>query len=109
LTDFCRSYLGLASRVLTLLGVSSDKLGDTTVGFPKGGETFASYGRAFAFLDTAETGLKAHNKEFLVDAITAKHGHVVNTGAQSFNCQWCGTKSFGGGEYLYVAFEYLCT
>ncbi|KAJ7304825.1 hypothetical protein DFH08DRAFT_825185 [Mycena albidolilacea] len=86
----------------TLLGISSDKLGDTAVGFPKGGETFASYGRAFTFLDIAETELRAHNKEFLVDTITAKHGHVLNTGAQSFNCHGYGTKSFGGGEYLEV-------
>ncbi|KAJ7742767.1 hypothetical protein B0H14DRAFT_3167666 [Mycena olivaceomarginata] len=98
-----------AQTIATLLDLNPEKLGATAVGFPKGGETCASCGRTFTFLDIAETGLKAHSKEFLVDAITAKNGHVVNTGAQPFNCHGCGTKSFGGGEYLYVAFGYLCT
>jgi hypothetical protein len=98
-----------AQTLATLLDLTPEKLGATAVGFPKGGETCASCGRTFTFLDIAETGLKAHSKEFLVDAITAKNGHVVNTGAQPFNCHGCGTKSFGGGEYLYVAFGYLCT
>ncbi|KAJ7810712.1 hypothetical protein B0H14DRAFT_3480384 [Mycena olivaceomarginata] len=87
-----------AQTLATLLDLTPEKLGAT-----------ALRARTFTFLDIAETGLKAHSKEFLVDAITAKHGHVVNTGAQPFNCHGCGIKSFGGGEYLYVAFGYLCT
>ncbi|KAF7359811.1 hypothetical protein MVEN_00706300 [Mycena venus] len=95
-------------KLADLLGVSTATVGETAVGFPKGGETCASCGRAFTFLDITETALKAHSKEFLVDAITGKHGYIVNPGSQPFNCHSCGAKSFGGGEYFYVAFGYLC-
>ncbi|KAJ7474998.1 hypothetical protein FB451DRAFT_278803 [Mycena latifolia] len=90
-----------------LLGVSPGTLGgETAVGFPKGGEVCSNCGRAFSFLDVAETALKVHSKEFLVDAITGKHGYIVNSDAQPFNCRSCGTKY--GGVYVYLGWLYMC-
>ncbi|KAJ7616944.1 hypothetical protein DFH06DRAFT_1145273 [Mycena polygramma] len=66
-------------KLADLFGLSTDAIGETAVGFPNGGETCGSCGRAFTFLDVAETGLKSHSKEFLVDALTGKHGYIVNS------------------------------
>ncbi|KAJ6465824.1 hypothetical protein C8R45DRAFT_1079798 [Mycena sanguinolenta] len=91
-----------------LLGVSADTVGPTAVGFPKGDETCTNCARAFTFLDVAETGLKvAHSKEFMVGAITGKHGYLVNTGSQPFSCHKCGTENRRGG-YCYVCPGYEC-
>ncbi|KAF8146568.1 hypothetical protein K438DRAFT_1780769 [Mycena galopus ATCC 62051] len=90
-----------------LLGVSADTVGPTAVGFPKGSETCANCSRTFTFLDVAETGLKvAHSKEFMVGVMTGKHGYLVNTGSQPFNCHNCGTKTGKGG--LYCCITYTC-
>ncbi|KAF7362707.1 hypothetical protein MVEN_00620000 [Mycena venus] len=75
-----------------LLGVSPGTLGGTAVGFPKGEEACRHCGRAFSFLDVAETGLRAHSKEFLVDVMTGKYGYIVNPASQPFNCHKCGKK-----------------
>ncbi|KAJ7485349.1 hypothetical protein FB451DRAFT_54098 [Mycena latifolia] len=91
-----------------LLGVSPGTLGETVAAFSKGGEACDQCGRAFSFLDIAETGLKAHSKEFLVDVMTGKHGYIVNSGAQPFNCHNCGTKSGGKEDYFYFLMFYLC-
>ncbi|KAJ7323199.1 hypothetical protein DFH08DRAFT_817778 [Mycena albidolilacea] len=92
-----------------LLGVSPETLGGTAAGFAKGGEACSHCGRALSFLDIAETGLQAHSKEFLVDVITGKHGYIVNSGHQPFNCHECGSKppqkpvAYATGKYVYLS------
>ncbi|KAJ6603226.1 hypothetical protein DFH09DRAFT_1068400 [Mycena vulgaris] len=96
-------------KLAELLGVSAATVGKTSAGFQKGHEACGNCGRAFSFLDIAETGLKVHTKEFLVDAITGKHGYIVNSNPQPFNCHSCGTKWGGGENYFYIGNGYACS
>ncbi|KAJ7485354.1 hypothetical protein FB451DRAFT_1168628 [Mycena latifolia] len=95
-------------NLANLLGLSPGTVGGTAAAFAKGGETCGHCGRAFTFLDIAETGLKAHSKEFLVDVMTGKHGYIVNSGTQPFNCHNCGTKSTIGLRF-YITGWYFWT
>ncbi|KAJ7485352.1 hypothetical protein FB451DRAFT_1168626 [Mycena latifolia] len=97
-----------AQVLANLLGMSPGTLGETAAAFPKGGEACGHCGRAFSFLDIAESGIKVHSKEFLVDVLSGKHGYIVNSGTQlAFNCHNCGTKSGGKEGYIYITRDYL--
>ncbi|KAJ7656124.1 hypothetical protein DFH06DRAFT_1132603 [Mycena polygramma] len=86
----------------SLLGVPPEKLGETSAD-PGEGENAGACGqcgRAFSFLDVAATGVHAHGKEFIVDILTGKHGHILNpAGRQAFNCHGCGTKAPRTAQY----------
>ncbi|KAF8206734.1 hypothetical protein K438DRAFT_1963048 [Mycena galopus ATCC 62051] len=89
-----------------LLGLSPGTLGVSAVGFPKGKEACRHCGRAFSFLDIAETGLQAHSKEFLVGVLTGKYGYIVNPSPKSFNCHKCGKECLDPGGHDIV--KYVC-
>ncbi|KAJ7508299.1 hypothetical protein B0H11DRAFT_2184805 [Mycena galericulata] len=88
--------------LVKLLGVSEETLGGIVAGFPKGEEVCRHCGRAFSFLDIAETGLQTHSKDFLVDVMTGKYGYIVNPASQAFNCHTCGKKCDGPGIYAFA-------
>ncbi|KAF8144363.1 hypothetical protein K438DRAFT_1782921 [Mycena galopus ATCC 62051] len=97
-----------------LLGMASDAVGGSAIGFRNGvepgvkPETCGSCGRAFSFLDVAASGLKAHTKEFMMDVMTGKHGHVVNHGTQPIHCYNCGTELTRQPPPSYVFDPWYC-
>ncbi|KAJ7021543.1 hypothetical protein C8F04DRAFT_1195306 [Mycena alexandri] len=87
----------------TLVGVPAGTLGESAAIFTEEGKVCSNCGRAFTFLDIAETGLNVHSKEFLRDVLTGKHGHILNSGSQTINCHNCGTKGAASGLFAYFS------
>ncbi|KAJ6465804.1 hypothetical protein C8R45DRAFT_1022439 [Mycena sanguinolenta] len=84
------------NNLARLLGVPANTVGSPAAGFPNGNGTCTNCDRAFTFLDIAATALKVHSREFLVGVMTGRHGYLVGTGSQPFNCYECPTRRVEG-------------
>lgn len=97
-----------AEMIEELLGMSPGELGDSMVKLVKGCENCKDCGRLYTFLDIIYTGLGVHDKQFLNDVLSGRHGCTMNyTSPQVHRCYECNMAS-PTGSICYATLFYGC-